>query len=370
MRKLSGFTTLTITLIMVLFITTITLVTGKVMVTDRRIVANEIRYQQALVAAQAGINDAIARLSRDINWRESFPLTLTGSQASGASYNVAAVNEAPIAIADDLMPLVTFTSTGSSADGLARSTVHEQVTVSFSIAAIPDAPLMVAGGVDVGSLTVATNPNGGGPGVALSIWSDALVDLSNGSGHTCNQEEFYYGYCSSQSISEFDNKQADILDNDPNFPANLIAYLFGIDSDASGMAELEYRADSISNCALLTLASSGFYIVDGVCNLSGQVGTQKYPVTLLVRNGDLVMNSDLKFYGLLFSYDSVPSGGVAYEIEMIDGAMIYGALISNHELESADGEYTVVYDEATLNNIKTGQAFSLVNRVPGSWRDF
>jgi len=63
--KSSGFITLTITLIIIILVTVIVLMTGKMLMNEQRSAANNIRYKEAMSAAQAGLDAAMAKLSVD-----------------------------------------------------------------------------------------------------------------------------------------------------------------------------------------------------------------------------------------------------------------------------------------------------------------
>ena len=64
---------------------------------------------------------------------------------------------------------------------------------SFRILNIPpNAPPLVAGGMmqGIGSATIVANPNSGGPGVPVSLWSRGALDPNNGSWQTCQLDEY------------------------------------------------------------------------------------------------------------------------------------------------------------------------------------
>lgn len=64
---------------------------------------------------------------------------------------------------------------------------------SFKILNVPpSAPPLVAGGLmqGVGNATVVANPNSGGPGVPVSLWSRGPLDPNNGSWQTCQLDEY------------------------------------------------------------------------------------------------------------------------------------------------------------------------------------
>ncbi|MCD8547505.1 MAG: pilus assembly PilX N-terminal domain-containing protein [Aeromonadaceae bacterium] len=369
-RPAAGFTTLTITLIVVILVTALSLMTGKILMGEQRVAANEMRYRAALASAQAGLDEAIARVGADLTFRG--PLT----RNSGTFYSVTFDADQQIPVGTGQLPLLSLRSVGTSEDGEGQVILHQQVVISDVVAGTPDAPLTVAAGMAVGgNFNVGANPNGGGSGVPLSIWTDGNVELTTGSGNTCGLQEYYDGNCSSAAYSSAGNKQADILDNDTvNFPADLLKYVFGVPDTDEGMAQLEERLAKLgrvplTGCTSLNTSSSGFYIVDGSCS-GGSMGSRDHPVVVLVRNGDLTINANSEIYGMVFTYDKVPGDANTYDVKLNGGATVYGALIANHKLGTANGTYNAVYDAETLQNIQDGQEFSYVARVPGSWRDW
>ncbi|GAA4500017.1 pilus assembly PilX N-terminal domain-containing protein [Pseudaeromonas paramecii] len=369
-KPAAGFTTLTITLIVVILVTSLSLMTGKILMGEQRVAANEMRYRAAMASAQAGLDEAMARVGADLTFRG--PLT----RNSGTFYSVTFGADQQIPVGTGQLPLLSLRSVGTSEDGEGQVILHQQVVISDVVAGTPDAPLTVAAGMAVGgNFNVGANPNGGGSGVPLSIWTNGNVDLTTGSGNTCGLQEYYDGNCSSASYSSAGNKQADILDNDTvNFPSDLLKYVFGVPDTDEGMAQLEERLAKLgrvplTGCSSLNTSSSGFYIVDGNCS-GGSMGSRENPVVVLVRNGDLTINANSEIYGMVFTYDKVPGDVTTYDVKLNGGATVYGALISNHKLGTANGTYNAVYDAETLQNIQDGKEFSYVARVPGSWRDW
>jgi hypothetical protein len=87
---------------------------------------------------------------------------------------------------------VTLVSWAEIPNENARITISEAYG-SFTILNIPpSAPPLVAGGFaqGVGNMTLVPNPNSGGPGVAVSIWSRGAFDANKGSWQTCNMDEY------------------------------------------------------------------------------------------------------------------------------------------------------------------------------------
>lgn len=375
-----GFVTLTVTLIVIVMVILVSLMTGRILIGDKRISANELRYREALANAEAGIDAAMADTASGgiaalpvSDGLSTFPSSISGTTVSRRITTLTI----PSSAGNNTLRLIDFTSTGLSqgtSEGVA--TILQQTLFVRVVPGAPDAPLTVAGGLNVsGNFMVVANPNGGGRGVPLSVWTDQNVDLTNGSGTTCGQQEWADSTCNTNTYSEKGNKQSDILDNDPNFPTDLLRYVFGLPGDSANidktMETLEGRAVAVlPNCSSLSSSSTGLYIIDGNCNPAGTIGSQAAPVVLLIRNGNITMNGNMVIYGLVFSYDSAPGSAPNYDFKMTGGATVYGAVVSNHQVGNSNGTYNAVYDAAALSNIQNTAPFNTLVRVPGSWRDW
>lgn len=345
----------------------VTLYTGKIKLFEHRIVRNDQNYQYAFAAADAGLMKAMGRLTKDADWDgTAFSDTLTGN----TTYTVSGTTQT-ITRNSAEFTLMTLTSTGTSPDGLGTATVQEQAIIYSVIANPPDAPLIVAGGLNVGgSFEVVANPNGGGTGVPLSIWTDGDVDMNNGSGNTCGQQEYSDGNCSSDPYSENGFQDLDIVDNDASFPSDLFEYMFNVPE--TNWESVKADADeTYANCDSLQVATTGLVWIDGDCSLNAGtvVGTTDDPVILIVTDGDITMNGGATINGIVFSFRK-PSTILDFEVNMIGGATVNGTVASNHPVGHANGTYNAVYDADVLSSIETGEAFQRVARVPGSWRDF
>jgi len=311
MRIQSGFTTFTVTLILLLILLAVTLLVGKLLVADRRITLNETLYRQVIY-------------------------TLT----------VECITPFPVvAGSTTLVAPIRIRSAANLSDGQAQAAVEAQFVQSNVLAGTPAAPLTVAGGMAVGgNFTVVANPNGGGPGV-------------------------HAGGCSA-NISQKGDKQSDIKDSDPDFPDDLVWYLFNENDDAAGWANIESRANQIvSNCNGLGPTTTGLVIVNGDCSPGANIGTQAAPVVLIIRDGNLTINGGSQLYGLIFAYSSDPATATT-DIKLNGNAIVHGALAANYELGKANGTYDAKFDETALSNIRTGAAFQTLKQVPGSWRDW
>ncbi len=376
MRTQSGFTTFTVTLILLLILLAVTLLVGKLLVADRRITLNETLYRQVMALAEQGLSYGFGRLSAEgASCPSSIPAWSGNSfspSGAGGTYTLTVECITPFSVvagsATAIAPILVR-SVANLSNSQAQAAVEARYVQSNVLAGTPAAPLTVAGGMAVGgNFTVVANPNGGGPGVPLSIWTNDYVDLNTGSGQTCHQGD-YAGGCGT-NISQPGNKQSDIKDSDPDFPDDLVWYLFNENDDAAGWANIESRANQIVNdCTGLGPTTTGLVIANGDCNPGSNIGTQSAPVVLIIKDGSLTINGNRQLYGLVFAYSSHPATATT-DIKLTGGAIVNGALAANFELGKANGTYDAKYDEAALSNIRTGAAFQTLKQVPGSWRDW
>jgi hypothetical protein len=89
--------------------------------------------------------------------------------------------------------VITVVSVGALSNEGARTTVTQSIGVSNPLNGIPNAPpILASGSVDVtGGLQVVTNPNSGGTGVPVSVWSRKAL-TKTGTPNTCYYNEFLH----------------------------------------------------------------------------------------------------------------------------------------------------------------------------------
>lgn len=363
--KQTGFATITLTVLLLSVIILVTLYTARFKMQEQRIMRNHAGMQEATMVADAALEQVVMLINSD---KTNLNRTLDGNIA-GAQYQATLSSQSFETELRGDVDIVDIVLNARSADGRATRLLRQQVAVMPIIRSAPDTPIAIKGGmVASGNFQVVANPNGGGDGVPLSIWTDADVDI-NGSGSTCGQEEFEEGICSARPFSERGQHGVDILDNDTeNFPDDLLEYLFGVREE--NWQDLRDMANVIlPDCSSLNAASTGLIWVEGNCDVpSAQIGTADDPVALVVHNGNIKMNANTRFYGMLFAFDN--DDVTEYDMAMNGGAVIHGAVMANQQPDLSNGTLMVHYHLEVLSNIVNNDNFRRVHRVGGSWSDF
>ncbi len=410
-KKDSGFITLTVVLIIVLLITALSLMTGKMLMGEQRSASNQIRYHEAMNATQFGLDKTIAQLMD--NFDNQNPIIRTALPDSNRIYYSAEIgNVTEIAVGSSVAKIAPITSIGRSGysadsdDAESQITLRQQVISLPSLSGTPAAPLTLEAGSAIGgNLTVVSNPNGGGAGVPLSIWSKETIteDDVGGSFVSCGLQEYNneQQYNSNQDCTDYSysNKTklgSDVLSGpDANFPENLVSYVFsGAETmddvvndtkimypDASGPRSYLSRiggddqpttaetvCQNVTSADYTQAQNAGRYIIKGSsCDLSNKViGTEDNPIQLVIWNGELKMNSNTEIWGMVFVYSE---NGTA-KATLNGGAVLNGLFVSNASIEvQGNGNFNAVYNANVINNLAAGSN-PVVAIVPGSWRDW
>lgn len=153
-----------------------------------------------------------------------------------------------------------------------------------------------------------------------------------------------------------------IKDNDPDFPDDMFAWIFG-----ASPADVKATADQVlTNCSTLSAASTGLIWVTGDCSPPGDVGSRLDPVVLVV-DGDLEFGANTQFWGLAVANESP-------EVRLNGGFTIHGAMVVVDEVNPAtnfhaSGTYNALYDPCVFAAIFNNDDFVEYAPVEGSWSD-
>jgi len=257
----------------------------------------------------------------------------------------------------------------------------------------PGAPLTTKSTLpESGDTDIVTNPNGGGVGVPVSVWIDAAADIEGfgGSWTTCEAHEWYEtdilpadykcpagsGNCTCDGKKQLSyalpgaGEQFLNIDMvpDPGFPEDLFHYVFPT-AVGEGEALLDYLKgvadDVVQGCSGLGPGSNGLIVIEGNCNLSGNVtiGTYQAPVFLVMTGADNQFGGTVDVFGTIFVTDFL--GGAAMKG---NGTItMYGALIADADISQFGGNLKLVYVEDIIDrSFETGS----FGTVAGGWSDF
>lgn len=417
-----GAVTLFVALIALVLITIMTVYTASVGVMDQRMSGNELRHRQAEAAAEAGLNQAIAyfkarkslvisaQASANAGWDAAQDIIAAAdlplSMANGAQVQWARAIHCTQALVTAICPQPTdaagnpitaynynvFRAQGVSDDGTGTAQVQQKIAFAATTSSsAPNAPVVAAGNVGLsGNYNIVANPNGGGPGVPISVWSNSSVGGA-GSAETCHQSQFDGQACIGDPLSTSTNISTDVVANDPtvsnggNFPDDVFQYLFGV-SSADYQTVMD-RATQITDCGdtKLNATSVGLYWYTGAeCHVSAatvgaaadNAGTPddvEGPVILVVQDADFRMNAGTTFNGIVFIFSPTAT---PYTVRTNGNAVLNGVLMTNTNLDDQiNGTFAAKYDadilaQLTSSGNDNGPADGTPADVPGSWRDF
>lgn len=301
--------------------------------------------------------------------------------------------------AEDIAVLIF--GNGTSPDTTGRATVRQLIATFGVIPGNVLPPLTAAGTVNgSGTFDVVVNPDGGGPGVPISAWSNHDLELT-GSATMCQVDEYFstgleevypdqtpktdFRVCDNCSCPPSDaltdtegsvyDEGIDIVDIDTNtgptpdatnFPDDVFEYVFGVPQ--SDYQEVKENAEEIADCAGLNGDARGMYWITGPCTINNTVGHPEHPV-ILVTESSIDIQGGGEVFGLAYAF-SYPAEGIAGgDITLRGGTRFYGAIVSDHEIDMGNGTFQLIYSDELLSKVLTEADFKTFARVPGTWAD-
>lgn len=413
-----GAATLLVSIVLLIAVTLITVFAARVGVMDQRISGNELRHKVSFSSAEAGLDQAAAYLSanpalHDGNVADGwatctgstsiFPCTLTDADmvlanvVVGVSITPTINNILPLSesflvkTADNIIALGQGTSDDGTGAALAQVTFVK--TSLLSPGEVP--PLMIPSGNLSGNFNIVPNPNGGGPGVPISVWAKDTIDTSGANWKTCDHGEFkdggdvcmdakgdgisgdsWSGCSCSNERSNSSNVNADIvMYPEADFPASPFVYVFGDDTSGDTFAtlkpEIKALAEStgllLDDCTALNSAFNGLIgsalvWVTGDCLIGASVniGSRDKPIVLVVED-ELRVNAGAEVWGILIGLDEFVLNG---------GPIIHGSAISEVPSDLTNGNYSQVYDQSVFDNLRDDTINTEIAKVSYSWRNF
>lgn len=387
-----GAATILVALILLIASTLLVLIAGQASVTEQRLSANDVRARQALAAAQAGVDHALAY--RRTPKADLTLEVLSNGTLDNASYRArfclpdATPPACPVNPADAIscgigknatanVGELLIYSCGWSDDGAARRPITQLSSRIDSFGAGIAMPLVARGTANllVGGATILNYFND------LTVWSgDNLLGQSmtgktfirssdhaepqagtayrnTGNSPTCNNPPTGY-MCSTQG-SDIGH---DVIISDPNL-AGLGADPFfqtfmgtSLNDYNQEIASIQVDADSSADIAALNGIKAETIWINGNTSLDGVYGTENEPVVIVV-DGDLNLGANAVINGIVFVTENLNGNGTP---------RIYGAMIVAGTA-NATGNLTLVFDPSVI-----GKATKLGAAVgkPGSWKDW
>jgi hypothetical protein len=273
----------------------------------------------------------------------------------------------------------------------AEATIAYPVSSFSNISGAPSVPLVTKTTFPpTGTAEVVPNPNAGGVGVPLSVWSNNNVAcaappavVGSGNWSTCEQHEWYgvdgvpsthkcnQATCSctvdesiSYTAAATTYQGIDIIE-DEAFPCDLFELYFGYPRDQYEFVKA--GAQIISDCNNLGPHSSGLIWVSGsTCQINANtvIGSPSAPVILISAASTTRLNGGAVIYGVLYVFDGED---IDAELDATGTNTIYGAAIVDANMGQYQGTFQVVYAEAVLAD---AAGVSGLGAITGGWRDF
>lgn len=419
-----GMATLIVVVVVLIITTLMVFFAAKVGIFDQRMAGNEARYKEAFATAEAGLDLALQKFSDQVannftgavSGAGSWTDIITNSQIANGTETDGTSAEAGepsfgVTIADTGTSIggatvYRFSSTGLSADGTGTATMSREVTMKKILGgSSPAVPIIVSGSVGSGGdFNIVANSNGGGDGVPVSIWTGktgADVSFKSGSAATCYIQDFdttaSQPQCSNPgggtgekissgqtdpALSAYNPAYPDVLPNDPDFPADLFQFLFGVArTDWQTVYDMANSKHQVAaDCTGLDTHSGEkfrLWWITSTCQLKAheEIGTKADPVILVIDDSLLDMQSSTaRIYGLVFLFDNPgPPTNITKPSATFQGSStIFGSLVSDVGGTAMNGSYSIVYDQTLISNLTTNDdsANFSIAYIPGSWRDF
>lgn len=416
LKSQRGAVVLVISVVLLIAVTLVVMYAARVGLQDQRISGNQYRHKQAFSAAEAGLEYAASYLRANTTlhsgnaadgWNSCagsetvFPCNIDGAEQVLGTVATGGTITSSVPTTGDVSAFLVKTAdeatvalgVGTSDDNTANSVVQASYAVKNLIVPGKLPPLMMPSGNLSGSFSVVPNPNGGGPGVPISIWStDDALATSTGSWQTCDHEDYRDGGvcmdtkgdgdtgadwkgCNCSGVrSDKDNVGIDIVTYPTdNFPTSPFVYVFGEEGDDPAVLKAEIKSIAeaeglvLPNCdglegSFAGLTGSALVWVEGDCSINSTsvIGSRNKPIVLVVE-GDIKTNGSAEVWGIMVGLAGFSLNG---------GPIFHGSAIADITGELTNGSYDQVYDEDVFANVTDPEINSILSRIQYSWRDF
>lgn len=402
-KRERGAAALIVVVILLALLTITVLTVSRSTVNELRTSSNQNRDKEAFASAQAGLDRGSQEF---LVTRTAVSNACSTLSATGAAYCYSTVVSGGEA---------TVTGTGNSLDGSGENDVTEVFTISGMPGFGDLVPFLASGNVPTGGgFTLVPNPNAGGDGVPVAVWSKSAGTSGLSSWDVCEYDEYINNLCTGSAGSgEYLCKKGVESDcsafvEDTGVP-DPFATLFNVSVDGcigKGGPGSDCPVDAIRQSykgyfecpnisngpvpsgglsmddALEAAKSNGIMglpviWIEGDCDIKNDIGSANSPVIIVIE-GDVSLQGGNTF-GIIFAmtddYDVIgldPSNSGDYNLLKYNGnAIINGAVLTNNNITQTNGGGVVAYSPDVLNGL-TQDAEDGVGliRARGSWRDF
>ncbi len=333
-------------------------VVGKILLSQQTISRSLKEQQQASADAVNKLTVRVAQLQHTNDWQAQLSLT---EREDVTSYSKNIVREATT-------ESFTLRVRGASEDGAVQRHIEASYIRFPRLINLPPAPLMVQGELSpstslmLHSITADTlTPQW------LSYVSDSHLDLSGNDKITCLEPRFNVASCVDNAVTSSAVKGPDIVDNAAGFPPDIFAYLFGVTS--SRYEKVRQSAHFLRTNCDDTTGLVGMIWIEGNCDLatSAMLGSETSPVIVVVHNGELLLRTHSKIFGLVVIFRE--NSALDYRVTIPISALVKGAIISNHAVD-ADSTINILYSRALLLTLQRHPFLQQMELIPGTWRSF
>jgi hypothetical protein len=243
-----------------------------------------------------------------------------------------------------------------------------------------------------GTAEVVPNPNAGGIGAALSVWSndnancpgqDPADVTAGGAWNTCELHEWYgrdvrpddvacdITPCrchKDEALSYAQGNEARLgidVFQDEDFPCDLFEYYFGV--PRAQYQPVKDTATVISDCTSLGPHSHGLYWVSGSnCKINANtvIGSPENPIILVSAAQTTTLAGRAEIFGVLYIFDGEHTDAT---LNSSGTSTVYGAAVVDGVMGRYTGTFQVVYSDMVLARAAGDNG---LGNVSGGWRDF
>ena len=368
MKRQTGFSTLAITLVLLLALTIVAFFTAYSVINHQKTGANTLRTQHAFDAAQAGLDYGITYLNQN-QTTVTDGMVLTGTLANNSTYNIVYTFQGS-------SELIQIKSTGTSADGTATNVVQQLMKYFTLLGNIQTLPIKSRGAVELRGNTVITNTENGntvitGDDVDFTLFSRTVLSggissyngniesdiVQNDAGLNGMSNEEFQTAVLGRTISSFQNFAGLSFNKSSSYDYS--ADLNGKEGTTIWISQTNGTAEISGNTTIGSPSNPVNLVVDGNLELSNQVTIYGNVIV----SGNIQMTGTGEINGLLFSGGSFEAGVWWW---FFWGSDINGAVATYNTLELR-GNSTVTYDSTILES--TAKAGASYGKVAGSWTD-